>query len=155
MPEYGVTHRAADVVEVAVDSVRTNLGEFSGEVIALLVIECGVIPEFAGEPRDFVVGARAARDFAAFELCDLTDIGTDRARRAGDVHRFAGFGLAQGQKAEVCGHARHAEDAEVGFNGREVGVDLVVVLTLAVGDAVFLPAGVGRDRVAFFVIRVP
>jgi hypothetical protein len=77
------------------------------------------------EEGDLLVGPGEADDFGTRELRNLADDGPDCTGRSGDDDRIVRPRLEDFAGPEVAGQSRHAEDAERGGDGCEVGIDLL------------------------------
>ena len=106
---------AADIVVVEIDALGAVMSEGGWEVIDGPVVESGVEAGLAGEPGDLCLAAGAADDAAAFDLGDLADDGADGAGGGGDKDGLPGFGAADVEEADIGGHARHTEGADIGL----------------------------------------
>lgn len=93
-----------------------------------------------------------ADDAASLDLGDLADHAADRPGRAGDHDGLAGLGPSDVEQAEVGGHARHAQDAEVYRQRRQRRIDLGQAA--AVRQAELLHAERARHMVAHGEPRV-
>ena len=143
--EHRVEDLAADVVEVDVDARSGNARASALDVLA----SCSRWPRRSRALRRDSAHFSAppamptTRQPLILAICPTTD--PDRAGRAGDHHRFARLRLADVEQAEIGGHARHAERAEIDRQRRRLGSTLVT--PAAVGDRVLLHAErAGHDR---------
>ena len=101
---------AADVVVEHVDAGRTQRGKARGDILRL-VVDGGIEPAFAGQPRAL---GRTAGDADHTHAEDPADLRCGRAGGAGGAghHQgLAGFRLADVGQAEVCGERVQAEAA--------------------------------------------
>jgi len=121
--EREVEDVAPDVVEVDVDSGPRVLAEPGGDRRkACVVVDCRIEAELAGQPFALVGTAGDADRAAAFDPRDLADDAPYRPSRARHDDGLARLGAADVEQAEVRGHARHSEHAEVAREGRALQI---------------------------------
>ena len=129
------------VVAAAAGPVGSTVGQ-----IGRAVVDRRVEAELLDEIAALVGPAGDADGAAAFDLGDLADGGADRPGGGRNDDGFARLGLADDGEPGVGGHARHAEHAQRGRERRALGIELAQAG--AVGERVFLPAGVREHDVA-------
>ena len=108
---------AADIFKVTIDAFRRGSGQRLGQlagVFVILVIERNIDAGFLFEPVAFFLRAGRPDHAATLGLAELADKRADGAGGAGDKHRLAFFRIEDLRDARPRGHARHAEDAEIG-----------------------------------------
>ena len=146
-PKHRIGDRAAHVVEVNVDPVRTQLFECLVVILRRLVIEARVEAEFLGEVVDLVVRTGDADNPATLDLGDLSDERADRAGCPGNDDRLAGLRIANVEQAKVAGESRHPQHAErCGDGHARRDIDLADAPAVALG--ILLPAEHPADHVA-------
>ena len=151
-PQHGVEDLAPDVLEIDVDALRRRPGQIVRQP-ARLVVHASVKAEFLDDVAALFGSAGDADRTAAFDLRDLPDRASDRARGGGHDHGFAALRLTDVEETDVRGAARHAEDAEI-RRDRDFGAfDLAHVR--AVAHAVRLPPGTRDHFVARLEAGVP
>src|SRR5438552_354655 len=130
-PQHRVEDLAADVVEIHIGALRAGGLQVAVQA-ARLVIDAGVEAELARHVLGFLAAAGDADGVAAPDLRELPDDAADRARGRGHHHGLARLRQADFLQAEVRGHARHAEDAEVTRERRARAVDLADLLRASI-----------------------
>src|SRR5690242_21131886 len=124
---------SADILEIRIDALGTELVE-NGAIVALgPMIEAGVVAGLAHCPYALVLVAGAAHDSGSGKLGELARDLTDGARRGGHERRFAGFGPADMLHAVPGREARHAEHTEIGRRRRDARIDLAQALAVVNG----------------------
>ena len=78
-----------------------------------LVVDRGVKPELVDDVATLLLAARDADHAASPDLRDLPDHGTHRTCCGRNDDGLARLWPADVEETEVCGHARHAERAQV------------------------------------------
>ncbi len=122
----------------------------------MFVVDGGVEAEIVFNPFTFFIGAGNADYTAAVYFAELANDAAGGPGGGGDDQGFAGFWLADFEKAEVGGEAVDAEEIQkigVGEKG-DAGEFLEGAFSFAGEDAVFLEAGEAGDFVALLEIRI-
>ena len=110
IPRY---HRAADILEQAIDAIRCcSLHIF--EQVAALVVDAGIEAELVDHIAAFLFATRETNDTAAFELGELTHHAADRATRRCHSNGLACGGLNDLVQPVPGRHAGHADHTEIG-----------------------------------------
>src|SRR5580700_5634077 len=149
--ERGLENGAADVVKINVDALGAMLAEGTSDVYGF-VIDGGIEAEVIDDEAALLGASGDADDVAVLNFGDLPDDGADGSGCGGDDDCVSGLGLAGVEEAKVCGHAGHAEDAEIFGQRNHFCVDFSH--SAAVGQRVFLHAEYSGDVIAYREARI-
>src|SRR5215472_1212243 len=143
--QHGIQDLAADIFEIHIDALRRGGGEIRMEALGP-VVDAGVEAEFLDHVVTFLFAPSYAESSGALHSGQLPHDATDCARGRSDDDGFAGLRLANVEQSHPGCDTRHADDAEIGRDRHQLGIDLAEVP--AVGNRILLPATARADRVA-------
>src|SRR6185295_6457304 len=150
--EHGIEYRATHILEVNINTLWTSPLQCLGHVFGFVVDRC-IEAQLLCQPAALVIRARDANYAQAFDLPNLADERTNRARSSRHHQRLTGFRLAHVEQSVVSSQPDVSKQSHVSGQWNR-GIVRQLRKPRAVRNRVLLPAKQARNMVAGFEVRV-